>query len=403
MNVQVFSLTVAVCLSLLITPPCAGSGQVSTTVPDAAVIASNAFAMDLYAALRKQEGNLFFSPANIACTLAMAEAGARGKTAQEIRDVLHMPDDSLAMHKAFGALGKSAPGGILLYSANAIWSPEPIQLLEPFQTIMERAYGVNSVMTPNPGDSREYHIQINEWIAKETNNRITEAIRFEDLPPGGLSLSLVSASYMNGQWRAQFPRQRTETAPFTTASGETVEVPTMHMDDFLEYGEKENCQVLEMSYQNSVMAMILVLPKEPDGLPALEKELTQIEVNAWLPKMQPVMAIVSLPRFRFTSDLHLGNVLGKMGMPTAFSDKADFKNMMSIDGLQLKLAKHCSWVDVNEEGTEAASATVMGIGMPGMVDESVDFIADHPFLFFIQDRKSGLIHYVGRVLDPLQK
>ncbi len=401
MNVQVFSLTVAVCLSLLIAPPCAGSGQISTTVPDAAVIASNAFAMDLYAALRKQEGNLFFSPANIACTLAMAEAGARGQTAQEIRDVLHMRKGSLAMHKAFGALGKSAPGGVLLYSANSIWAPKPIQLLEPFQTIMERAYGISSIMMPNPNDSRDIYGQINAWIAQQTNNRIESTILRSDIPSVPLNMFLVSASYMKGTWHTPFPRERTQPGAFTMASGNIIQVPTMHLDCRLGYAKKDGCQILSLPYSKSTLSMIIVLPNDPDGLPALEKEISQSDIKKWMPWLDTAKAKVSLPRFCLASNFELKKTLSDMGMPLAFCASADFGNITADCPWWIMLAKHCAWVDVNEEGTEAASATVLGYGM-GPVPEEVDFIADHPFLLLIRDRDTGLIHYIGRVLDPTQ-
>ena len=148
--------------------------------------------------------------------------------------------------------------------------------------------------------------------------------------------------------------------------------------------------------------MKIILPDDPDGLPALEKEISQSDIKKWMPWLNTAKATVSLPRFCVASNFDLKKTLIDMGMPLAFCDSADFGNITAICPWWIMLAKHCAYVDVNEEGTKAASVTVFGYGM-GPVPEVVDFIADHPFLFFIQDRKSGLIHYIGRVQDPSQK
>jgi serpin B len=226
---------------------------------------------------------------------------------------------------------------------------------------------------------------INTWVEKETRDKIKNLI-----PPGALSsltrLVLTNAIYFKGNWARQFEKDKTIDAPFTLTNGRKVNVPMMNQTANFGYMEADNFQALELPYVDNELSMIILLPKRFDGLGDFEKKMNPEDLSNWLTKLCSRKVIVSVPRFKMTSQFGLAGVLKSMGMRDAFSTSADFSGMNGRKDLFISAVIHKAYVDVNEEGTEAAAPPV--------------FRADRSFLFLIRDNHSGSILFIGRVMNP---
>ncbi|MHC4158731.1 MAG: serpin family protein [Planctomycetota bacterium] len=384
------------------------SDEVTKASKKALVEGNNAFALELYAELRADEGNLFFSPYSISTALAMTYAGARGETEKQMARVLHfsLPDERF--HTTFGAVlkdlnARGEKGGYELTAANALWPQKGYVFLKEFLELVRTDYGGGLNEVDFVGAAEAARQTINDWVKKETRNKIKELIG-----PGGLDsltrLVLTNAIYFKGNWAVQFEEKDTKDAPFYLLNGKKLDVPMMNRTGQFSYMETEDFQGLELPYVDDELSMIILLPKENDGLAELEKRLTQENLSDWLEKLYKREVIVSVPKFKMTSQFELNDVLESMGVKNAFMwGAADFSGMDGTKELFISAVIHKAYVDVNEEGTEAAAATgvKMKLTVVGPRERTV-FRADHPFLFLIRDNHSGSILFIGRVMNPKQ-
>jgi len=365
--------------------------------------ANNAFALDLYARLSNRPGNLFFSPASISTALAMTYAGARGETAQEMAATLHFTIEAQRLHPAFGALlrdlnNQGKKNRYRLSVANALWAQQGHSFLPEFVELTKTDYGAGVHDVDFVGAAEAARQTINTWVEKQTEDKI------KDLMPRGIvspdtRLVLTNAIYFKGNWQAQFNKEQTHESPFQVAADQKVNAPFMNQTGKFKYLDGDTFQALELPYAGKDLAMIALLPKQPDGLTDFEKQLSAAKLVDWLHKMRETEVIVSLPKFKLTSEFGLKETLTAMGMQLAFSSSADFSGMDGKRDLFLSAVIHKAFVDVNEEGTEAAAATGVGIRTLAVRVKPM-FRADHPFLFLIQDRRSGSILFLGRLANP---
>jgi serpin B len=245
--------------------------------------------------------------------------------------------------------------------------------------------------------------EINDWVSDKTKGKIADLIG-----PGVLNaatrLALVNAIYFKGRWLHEFKKVRTKDQPFFFNRDEKV-VRTMLMNQSARFGyaETDSLQLLEMPYMGGDVSMVVLLPKEKGGLKALENSLTQKHLNDWLAQVSPHEVNVFLPKFKMTQEFGLARTLQAMGMTAAFSPpRADFSDMDGAKDLYISAVVHKAFVEVNEEGTEAAAATAVGVSRSAMQrpQPMPFFRADHPFLFLIRDTHSGSILFMGRVTNP---
>jgi len=397
-----------------------GERQILAEKVHARIVAkrNNEFALELYAKLRQREGNLFFSPYSISTALAMTYAGARGQTDTQMAKVLHfptVPSETVLVkntfartrfHSAFGTIVKDLntrgeKGGYELTVANALWGQKGYGFLEEFLQLVKANYDgqLNEVDFMRAAESARK--TINAWVEKKTNNKIKDLIGRGALDKM-TRLVLTNAIYFKGNWERQFKKDRTKDAPFTLLSGEKVDVPMMNQKAEFKYMETEDFQALELPYVDNELSTIILLPKEFDGLPEFEKELTTENLSRWLGKLRKREVIVSVPKFKMTSQFGLASVLKSMGMTDAFSPgSADFSGMNGKRDLFISAVIHKAYVDVNEEGTEAAAATAVTMKVTSIGPTRIPvFRADHPFLFLIRDNLSGSILFIGRVVNP---
>jgi serpin B len=365
------------------------------------------FALDLYAQLRQSEGNVAYSPYSISTALAMTRAGARGATADEMDKVLHFTLPQERLHPAAGALVRdlsAAPKGkkpnYQLTVANALWGQKNFGFLAEFRNLTRTDYGAELTEVDFVNAREEARKTINAAVEKQTNEKVKELLKPDHLTPA-TRLVLTNAIYFKAEWETKFPREGTREQPFQLTAERKVKVPTMARTAKFPYLDGDTFQVVELPYAGKDLSMLVLLPKKADGLPELEKALTAQKLAEWHGKLREAEVLVYLPKFKMTGAFELKEVLKAMGMERAFDrNRADFSGMNGGHDLFIQNVIHQAFVDVNEEGTEAAGATAVVMGLGGPPPRPVPFRADHPFVFLVRDNRSGSVLFLGRVADP---
>jgi len=372
------------------------------------VEANNQFAFEYYSHLKNREtGNIFFSPFSISSALVMTYEGAREQTAKEMQSVLHFPaDDNLRRTeylKIFNELNKKDKK-YELNIANALWAQKDYQFLSDYIDTVEKYYGGKTNNLDFVKDPEGSRVTINDWVEKQTKDKI------KDLIPQGVindmtRLVLTNAIYFKGEWVKQFDKENTTDEDFRINENDSVKVPMMQRTDEeaeFNYAENKDLQILEMPYSGEDLSMLILLPKD-DDLAKVENSLSIENLAQWKKDLKKQRVEVFVPKFKFETKYLMTEDLKAMGMPTAFGLGADFSGMDGKKDLFISAVIHQAFVEVNEEGTEAAAATgvVMMLGaLPGEETKIPVFRADHPFIFLIQEKNSGNILFVGRVVNP---
>lgn len=367
--------------------------------------AINHFAFDLYSYLKKGEpGNLFYSPFSLSVAMGMTYEGAGEQTAAEIRQVFYYPDDIGILRQGFSevlARVNRKDRKYELRTANALWAQKNYPFLPEYFQAVEKYYGGRVTNLDFAGDTENSRLIINLWVEEQTNNRI------KDLIPQGIitpltRLVLTNAIYFKGLWEKQFPKKATAEADFRISADKIVRVPMMFLQDAeVNYFENEDLQAVELPYVGGEISMLVLLPKG---------ELSRVDSYLTSEKLETLRGMLTgrervdiyLPRFKFETKYLMGGkegLLGKMGMPTAFTMAADLSGLTGRKELYITEVVHQAFVEVNEEGTEAAAATAVIVGIK-MVQRKPIFRADHPFIFIIQERQTGTILFLGQVVNP---
>jgi serpin B len=360
---------------------------------------NSAFALELFSHLGRAEGNLFFSPNSISEALAMAYAGARGETANQMGQVLRLEQDQRT-RGAFAALREyllSDRKGRELSVANAPWGQRNYHFMPDYLALLRERYGAELRQVDFTTDPEAARREINDWVEQETRGRIDELIS-----EGGIQrdtrFGLTNAIHFKGKWASEFDPDRTQDGDFHVAPERTVSVPLMTQSAQFPYYRDERLHAVELPYIGEDLAMLLILPTERHGLAEVEAELTPQRLDELIGGLQPREVDVALPRFELTAEFGLKPVLAEMGMPLAFDEqRSDFSAITTEEQLVIDDVLHKAFVAVDEEGTEAAAAT-------GIVFRAVamgpQFRADEPFVLMIRDRPTGSILFMGRVSDP---
>lgn len=375
------------------------------------VVAGNTeFAVDLYGKLRTREGNLFFSPYSISTALAMTLGGARGETGKQMAQTLHLNLPADELHPAFAVLAANfnavqRKGRIKLAVANSLWPQTGFALLPDYSALCRKYYA--STVTPMDyvEHSESARKTINDWVEERTNRKIVELLK-PGVLDSGTRLVLVNAIYFKGKWTSPFKTNRTEIEPFHVSSVKTIKEPLMRQTHYFQYAEFPGLQVLELPYAGDDLSMMVVLPRQIDGLADLEAGFTEEKLATWIATLESQEVMAILPKFKTTSEFSLARTLAALGMTDAFIlGQADFSGMDGHTNLFINDVIHKAFVEVNEEGTEAAAATaiMMPEGAAPLNPRPIPvFRADHPFLFLIRNNRDGSILFLGRVMDPTE-
>jgi serpin B len=376
-----------------------------------AVVGSiNAFALDLYAQLAKTtSGNLFLSPYSIETALAMTYAGAGGETAEQMRRVLHftLPDDRL--HAAFAKLSADLPAAqsgtgrppIDLVIANGLWGRNGYPYNGDFIHLVQEYYGADLHAVDFASAPDQARQIINEWVAQKTRNKFRNL-----LGPGILNSSvrfvLVNAIYLKAPWATAFDAQQTVEQAFHLDERSDVTVPLMCGYHFSAGMENASLKAVDLPYEGFKLSMVILLPSGISGIRSLERQLNCENLDRWINQIGLHDITVYLPRFTVNSECELTEVLAAMGMPNAFDQRANFSGVTTAESLHLNDVVHRSYLNLNEKGTEAAAASVAtggAEGGPGL-NPAMTFKVDHPFFFIIRDNETGVILFIGRVMNP---
>ena len=394
------------CLGLLLQAQGEEPKPVAAADRTAVVEGNNAFAFALYGQLRNRNGNLFFSPESISTALAMAYAGARGNTASEMAKTLHFTLPQPQLNLAMGALLSdlnAVHDGYQLTVANALWAQQGYTFLDAFLQLLKTDYGAGLNQVDFKGATEAARLTINRWVEQKTQDKIKDLLQPGTLAPS-TRLVLTNAIYFKGDWQTQFDKAHTRDEDFYPSQTQTKKVAFMHRESSFSYFDGGTFQLLEIPYKSKELSLVVLLPKDRSGLPALEQSLTASNTQQWLSQVvQRDKVIVALPKFKSTQQFELGGTLGAMGMAQAFSGSADFSGMTGKRDFAISEVIHKAYIDVNEEGTEAAAATAVGfraLAMRGPVEQPPVFRADHPFIFLIRDNRSSSILFMGRMADP---
>jgi serpin B len=378
---------------------------------------SNKLALALYGDLRKNPGNLVLSPYGVSASLAMLLAGADGPTRKEIHTALAISyNEEHAFHAAQGELLRwlSADDDARphrLNIASAIFTQHDQDPLIAFVKLLEAHYAAQPHLVDFVSQPATARKVINDWAAEKTRDKISEVVAPDEVNTQ-TRLVLASAVYFKGQWDQAFDPSRTEPAAFYLTADDKIDVPMMHQSPRFAYGQQDGVRILIMPYRGDELSMALFLPDKIDGLSALEEQLDVAALSRWLDSAAEnvVRLPVSIPKFKFDDSNDVEAALKRLGMLTTFDPTA--ADLSRIDGVRPTAAnagdrlfvdriRQRAMIEVNEEGTEAAAVTTIAKTETSKEPrDAPKFHADHPFLFLIRENSTGLILFLGRVVDP---
>ncbi|MEY7850401.1 serpin family protein [Natrarchaeobius sp. A-rgal3] len=388
------------------------------------VRANVAFSLEALAQLRTNEpdDNLFFSPYSISVALAMTYAGARGETAEEMADVLRYDLEGENLHAAFGALEaeferRNEDGeevetpewmdenededdlGFQLSSANAVWTEKTYPFDDDYLELLEAYYGAGEHLVDFVESPDEARREINEWVEERTNDRIEDLLPEDSIDPA-TRMVLTNAVYFLAAWEYEFDQAGTQPKPFASLDGTESDVQMMSQVEEFRYAELDGHQLVELPYANGETSMIVVCPAEGE-FESFEESFSVDRLAIMLEEASRARVDLELPKFGIESEFSLVDTMQQLGMEQAFDGgRADFSGMLEDDGEGLFIGeiRHQSFVEVDEEGTEAAAATAVVVETDEG-PERVEMTVDRPFLFYIRDRPTETPLFVGRVVD----
>lgn len=369
---------------------------------DVLVAGNTAFAFDLYKQLVKEKAdtNVFFSPISISTALAMTYAGARGNTEKEMAQALRFDLTQKRLHPAYEQLLSGLKGNrsYQLAIANRLWGQKGYKFLPDFLKTAATNYQGGFQELDFIGSTEPSRETINAWIEEKTNKKITNLLVRGDITVA-TRLVLTNAIYFKGSWAAKFDPKQTREAPFYLLAGAAGKADMMMQKGRFNYLEQELFQLLELPYAGEKLSMIVLLPKKGVDFRKVEQMLSPDSLRRWRASMQEEDVVVFLPRFKTTMRFVINGELADLGMKDAFNEAADFSGMTGRRDLYISLVIHKAFVDVNEEGTEAAAATAVVMSTKSMQRDAM-FRADRPFIFAILDKESGSVLFLGRLMNP---
>lgn len=373
--------------------------------------ANTLFALELFQTLNESSptGNIFFSPFSISSALAMVILGAKGSTAAQLSKTFHF-DSVEDIHSRFQSLNAEVSkrgASHTLKLANRLYGEKTYNFLPEYLASTQKMYGADLAPVDFLHASEDARKEINQWVKGQTEGKIPELLAV-GVVDSMTKLVLVNAIYFKGMWEEKFMTEDTTDAPFRLSKKDTKTVKMMYQKKKFPFGYIPDlkCKVLEMPYQGGELSMVILLPKdiedESTGLKKIEKQITLEKLLEWTKRenLEFIDVHVKLPRFKIEESYTLNSNLGRLGVQDLFSSsKADLSGMSGSRDLFISKIVHKSFVEVNEEGTEAAAATG-GIATFCMLLPEEEFTVDHPFIFFIRHNPTSNVLFLGRVCSP---
>ncbi len=346
--------------------------------------------------------NIFMSPASLFMALSMVYNGADGKTKEEIAKTMHLEGmDANELNKANASLLKMLlkdNDDIQLSIANSIWLNEEFQFQDDFAE-NNKDYFDAEIREFNITDSDSAK-RINDWVKQSTNNKIEEIVE-DPLDPNLVTL-LINAVYFKGTWTHEFDKNKTKDQAFHLQGGSVKDVSLMSLNEKLAYMDNEHFQAVQLPYGDGEMSMKVFLPKEDSSLEEFKKLLTNENWIAWNKEFSERKGTVLLPKFQMEYETLLNDALEKLGMGSAFEDNADFTKMIKEEvSLKISEVKQKTFIEVNEEGTEAAAVTSIRVELSSApIEDSFIMEVNRPFFFTITDDETDAILFMGSISNP---
>ncbi len=344
--------------------------------------------------------NIMISPLSVSLALAMTYNGANGETKTAMEETLKLhglsPNDINQSYKSLVESLKSLDEKVLLEIANAIYYRDDFTVSPSFISTNENYYDAEvselDFYSPDAVDV------INNWVANKTHDKIKTILN--EISTDQV-MFLLNAIYFKGTWAKEFNPESTSTQPFYLDNGETTNVEMMARMDTLDYFSNELFSSIKLEYGSGNYNMFVLLPNSGKTLQNVISQLNKNNWDTWLEGFTKTNSVkIQLPKFKFKYEIELNNVLSDMGMGIAFSDAADFSGINGTGGLKIGYVKHKTFVDVNEEGTEAAAVTIVAIELTSAGPHNTPFNVNKPFLFVITEKDTGAILFIGNVNHP---
>lgn len=361
------------------------------------------FSVDLYKQLLPKgggAGNIFYSPFSISAALSMALAGARNNTAKQLSEALHANSDEI--HKHFSSFLSHLPGfapDVKLHVANRMYSEKTFPVVESYLTLLRDAYGATIESVDFQNHSEKVRQQVNAWVEEATASKI------KDLLPGGsvdssTNLILVNAIYFKGLWNSQFDPKSTHRSDFHLTAKTKKEVDMMYQKNDYKMGRCGDLGVtaLEIPYRGGKTSMVVILPDELEGLSNVERRLTPVKLGNLLKDLHMTSDVMLyLPKFKLEQTIDLNDTLKDLGIKDFFTSAADLTGISAMGKLLASKVIHKAFVEVNEEGTEAAAATGIAMMCYSALMPDTRFVVDRPFMFLIRSQDPDVILFMGSV------
>jgi serine protease inhibitor len=376
---------------------------INLTVDQISLIESeNSFAMDIFKKVAEnasESDNIIISPLSISCALSMTLNGANGATRDAMLEALRVngitPEIINNSYKNLSEALLTVDKRVLISIANSVWTENKFVVKKPFTDILTEFYNA---------ESRSFDItdplapkQMNSWIESKTNGLIKNMI---DKLNDNTVMLLINAIYFKGKWKSQFDAQNTIQRSFNKPGGVSSEVPMMKQTSDFKSFKGDGFMLAEFPYGQGNFVMDVILPDDINGVKSIIPLITNNSFKGWLDQMSEKKTNLSFPRFKYGYKKQLKDVLTTMGMGIAFTDNADFSNISDI-ALLINDVTHQAFIETNEEGTEAAAATIVDIGTTAMPADPLIINIDHSFIYIIRETSTNSILFMGRLVDPL--
>lgn len=382
---------------------------------DAAVSGINHFTIDLFKRMGRPGDNLFLSPASVSTAMALAYRGARGATADELRRVLYFsapPETYLSVQALILRAMTFSGSGRELSTNNSLWVQDGLSLNPAYLADTAANAGAGLRRVDYRADPDRARVTINQWVSDKTHDRINNLLSPENVTDSTRAI-LVNTIYWKAHWETAFPAAGTKTEPFRRLDGKAIPASLMHQDADYRVLERDGIKAIDLPYRGGEVSMTVLMPNKAAGLPSFEAGLTDATLTKWLVALDAAEAqrtILTLPKMHLEWRGDLVSAFRAMGVNAAFDARADFSGMATVPGdqvLAIGAIIHQTWLDVDEEVSEAAAATAVAeVIITGMRRDAPEpkppfvFRADKPFLFLLRDRRTHAILFIGRYTGP---
>ena len=382
-----------------------GDGDAAYTIPSSVADASNAFALNFYRQVSGDDENIFFSPISMYTAFSVLYEGAEGDTAVQIRDAFGLEEHPTARHKAvsdtMSSLNRDDPYATV-EMANSLWIADRFEPYDSYINTARDTYLASVEIVDFLDKTEDGAVdRINAWASEKTHGKIPQVLLHDDVNERTVA-TILNAIYFKGSWVTEFPKDATHESDFWTGT-DTARADFMNIVADFEYYDNDSVQILKLPYKGDRLSMLIFLPSERDGMSSFEQMITPGMIKEWKEQMFSTEVQVSIPKIEVRTHYDLKEPLGNLGVLDAFdpytASLSGIANLTKTGNLYVDKAVHDAYLKINEEGTEAAAVTSIIVGDLSLPVRE-EFVADHPFLFVIQDDESDTFLFIGKILNP---